>query len=213
MTHPQRLLLFGLCSIALLTIKAREGYAGIQFSDHDFSGYGWSGGQICMVCHTPHNSDMTVVDAPLWNHAVTTATFTPYASATLDATDVGQPNGPSKLCLSCHDGTVGLGDFGGVTGTPRLNPSEPEMLGLDNRDDHPVSFTYDQALALADGELADPADNGDGTVGPGNLPLWGPAKDKMECSSCHDVHNGPNLRPLLRMTTTGSAICLNCHLK
>jgi len=42
---------------------------GISGSAHDFSGNGWSGGQICIVCHTPHNADATVAESPAWRLA------------------------------------------------------------------------------------------------------------------------------------------------
>jgi hypothetical protein len=48
--------------------------------------------------------------------AVTQGTFTPFTSATLDAI-VGDPDGVSKLCLSCHDGVTAVDSFAGTTGT------------------------------------------------------------------------------------------------
>ena len=57
--------------------------------------------QVCVFCHTPHNANPT---APLWNRQLSGQTYSPYASGSLQAT-VGQPNGYSRLCLSCHDGT------------------------------------------------------------------------------------------------------------
>ena len=99
----------------LLVAGASLASAGtIVGSAHDFSGQGWSGGQICVPCHTPHKANITVADAPLWNHALTAATFTLYSSPTLNAT-LTQPGGGSKLCFSCHDGTVAINSFGGTT--------------------------------------------------------------------------------------------------
>lgn len=43
--------------------------ANIEGSKDDFSGSGWTT-EICEPCHTPHNADTTVIDAPLWNHQV-----------------------------------------------------------------------------------------------------------------------------------------------
>ena len=60
---------------------------------------------VCIFCHTPHHASG---DGPLWNHQMSGASYTPYSSSTLKAT-VGQPTGSSRLCLSCHDGTVALG--------------------------------------------------------------------------------------------------------
>jgi len=189
-------------------------HASIVGSDHDFSAKGWSGGRICIVCHTPHSADTSVADAPLWNHDVTQATFITYSSPTLDAT-VGQPSSVSKLCLSCHDGTVAVDSYGGNTGTQYVSGSKKVGTNLSN--DHPISFTYDSALAAADGELLDPAADGDGnpqTVGDGTpyLPLFA---GKLECATCHDVHNTAiqNNPSLLIRPAAGSQICLTCHVK
>lgn len=182
--------------------------AEITGSDHDFSGSGWSGGQICLPCHTPHNADITVADAPLWNHDVTTATFTVYTSATLDAA-VGQPDGTSKLCLSCHDGTVAIDSFGGNTGSNMIGGGG-DNLGTNLSDDHPISFIYDTALAGTDGSLHDPstATSSLGSTIDADLLFAG----SMECASCHDVHNGPGTTgALLRITDSSSTLCLTCH--
>jgi predicted CXXCH cytochrome family protein len=202
-------------TLILLTAVALVGFlpaarAEITGSAHDFSGQGWSGGEICIVCHTPHNADTSVAEAPLWNHEVTTATFTVYTSPTLDAT-VGQPGGVSKLCLSCHDGTVAVDSYGGATGNEYI--SGDELLGTDLSNDHPISFTYDTALATADGELEDPATAPSGLGGTIDEDLL--FNGSMECGSCHDVHNTASAgnEHLLLITNQGSAICLTCHAK
>ena len=183
--------------------------AGIKGSSHDFTGSGWSYGQLCSPCHTPHRADTTVPGAPLWNHEVTTATYTVYSSPTLDATDVGQPTGVSRLCLSCHDGTVALDSFGGATGSSFV--SAPSNVGTDLSNDHPISFTYDAGLAAADGGLHDPTTAGSGLGKSIDEDLL--FNHRVECASCHDVHNTGGYPRLLRMNNTGSALCLTCHDK
>ncbi len=186
--------------------------AQIAGSDHDFSGKNWNNtGEICVVCHTPHNADQNVTSAPLWNHQVTTSTFQVYTSSTFDGT-AGQPDGASKLCLSCHDGTVAVDNFGGKTnGTNFVGGGK--NFGTDLSNDHPVSFTYDQALANADGEIYDPTTQNSGLGGTiaQDLLIGG----KMECASCHDVHNtvAVNGTKLLVKTNNNSALCLTCHAK
>lgn len=193
----------------------------IAGSAHDFSLASWnSTGEICKVCHTPHNAMTGVVDAPLWNHAMTTQTFTVYnqaVSATMNAV-VGQPDGSSKLCLSCHDGVTAVNSFGGGTGaaTPMTGAN---VVGVDLSNDHPVSFTYDAALATADGGLFNPATALSGLGGTINHDLL--IGGKMQCSSCHDVHNNvagsgsPAVFPanLLVKSNAASALCLTCHNK
>lgn len=206
----------------LLTATSLSVSAGtITGSAHDFSVAGWnSTGEICVVCHTPHNADTSVTAAPLWNHVITSKTFVTYASDTLNAT-VGQPSGTSKLCLSCHDGTVALDSFGGSNGATFMTGSV--AVGSDELDnDHPISFTYDQTLITADGALhaldsaaniGSGADVRNGTIS-SNLLFGG----QVQCASCHDVHNKFTVGPtatnkLLRITNDGSTLCLTCHNK
>ena len=150
-----------------------------------------------------------VPDAPLWNHQTTAATFTLYASSTTNAV-IGQPDASSKLCLSCHDGTIALENFGATTtGTHFITGVYNIGTGLNN--DHPVSFTYDAALATADGGLRNPATYASGLGGTiaTDMLIGG----KLQCASCHDVHNKTGLPKLLIKTNGISALCLTCHIK
>ncbi len=198
--------------MVILSLAGLSFAQNISGSAHDFSGETWNpGGEICVVCHTPHNADISVAEAPLWNHEVTAATFTPYSSVTLTAT-VGQPNNSSKLCLSCHDGTVALDNFGGQTGgTDFLSGND--TLGTDLSNDHPVSFTYDAALATADGGLFDPITQSSGVTVSGTIDDDLLLGNMMECASCHDVHNGSGVAMLLKKSNAASALCLTCHNK
>ena len=76
--------------------------------------------QVCVFCHTPHGAE-NVPAAPLWNRKLSGATYTPYTSTSIDATDItATPGGSSKLCLSCHDGTLAIGQVNVANG--QLNP-------------------------------------------------------------------------------------------
>lgn len=200
----------GMLSLAFL-LTAGMAQAAVSGSAHDFSAAGWnSSGEICVVCHTPHDSEITVADAPLWNHAVTAvATYTLYTSATLDAT-LSQPTGVSKLCLSCHDGTVAVDSFGGATGTTFIGSvgTGSADIGTTLVNDHPVSFNYDAAQAL-DAGIRDSTTvvAGIGTIA--DMMFSG----SMQCATCHDVHNTDSNASLLRIDNAGSALCLTCHAK
>jgi len=74
--------------------------------------------------------------------------------------------------------------------------------------DHPISFTYDAALAAADGHLVTPAAT-NRVDAAGLVPLYG---SKMECASCHATHDNANGK-FLRISNAGSALCLKCHVK
>lgn len=212
-------------ALTLSLLTAGVANAGtIVGTAHDLSGQGYSGGEICVVCHTPHNSDITVTTAPLWNHELTTTVFTMYSTGSMDATSDGSPTGSSKLCLSCHDGVTAIDSFGGNAGTTVMVGSSAVGSGGILADDHPISILYDTALSTLDPGLHDPAATnvtvglgGDktrtGTVAALMLP-----DTKVQCGSCHDVHNnfvgpGTNDQPLLRVSKAGSAICLTCHNK
>jgi len=199
-------------SIVVVFAFASVASGQIAGSAHDFSGQGWGTTEICAPCHTPHNADVSVTDAPLWNHDVTTATFTVYSSSTLDAT-VGQPDKNSKLCLSCHDGTVALDSFGGNTGTQFIDAQH--LIGTDLSNDHPVSFIYNAALATTDGGLFDPSivnTSLGGTIET-DLLFGTTGNATLECASCHDVHNGFGNPSLLKIDNNASAFCLTCHNK
>ena len=200
-------LMFFVC--AALTMPSVGAITG---SAHDFSNAGWNTtGEICAPCHVPHNADMTVVNAPLWSHEVTTQTFVLYSSPTFDGSSTaGQPSGTSKLCLSCHDGTIALDNFAGfVGGTNYIQ--DPYNLGTDLSDSHPISFTYDTTLATADGGLFDPSTHNSGLGGTIADDLL--HQNKLECSSCHDVHDEAGVGFLLVKSNAGSALCLTCHDK
>jgi predicted CXXCH cytochrome family protein len=184
-------------------------FGSISGSAHDFSTTGWSGGEICVACHAPHNN-VDVADAPLWNHKISVAVYDLYASPTLTAEDITQPGGVSKLCLSCHDGTVAIDAFGGSDGSHTIG--EGRNLGTDLSDDHPVSFVYDTALAAEDGGLFDPASTPSG-IANGTIEADMLFAGKMECASCHDVHNKYNNVRLLKLSNSSSALCFTCHNK
>ena len=135
--------------------------------------------QVCVFCHTPHGATLGLM--PLWNRKLSNATYIPYSSSSLDANAIqgtlDQPGGSSKLCLSCHDGTLAIGSVNvlnglgsvtqqqsitmtGVAGASGVMASGDgtttgytRNLGIDLTNDHPISVTYSKALADRDGEL------------------------------------------------------------
>ncbi len=206
--------LYTLLSIISFITMSQFGYAQhIAGSAHDFTTQSWNSGvgaEICIVCHTPHNANTSVTNAPLWNHSLSALpSYTMYSSATMNST-AGQPDGSSKLCLSCHDGTVALENFGGVTtGTHPMTGTS--LVGSDLSNDHPISITYDAALASSDGGLFNPTTQVSGLGGTITANML--VGNKMQCSSCHDVHNSAGVSKLLVKSNAASALCLTCHNK
>jgi len=196
--------------------------------------------RICIYCHAAHNT-ITSTEAtaagvtyyPLWNHDLTSLTYTTYQNTTtgdipgeikhqLNA-DIGQPGSISKLCLSCHDGSVGVSSYGnfagGVssskhTGTVTTTGTRFGIgVGGDLSNHHPIGFDYG-AVQAVDLEIRDAS-----SPLLGNNPygmtiadiLWG---GKIECASCHDVHNTQNTGArFLWVEDTNSNLCFSCHAK
>ena len=192
--------------------------AQIAGTSHDFSSESWAPAEnrLCVVCHTTHNSN-AIPSAPLWNHELTAvAGYTLYSSATFDGSgSITNPSASSKLCLSCHDGTVALDSFGGASGSTYLTGSA-QLGGVSGNNlstEHPISFVYNSALSTADPGLFDPS------VAPSGITITGTIDEdmlfsnKMECASCHDVHNKYGNSHLLKLDNTNSELCLTCHDK
>jgi len=191
---------------ALLMLPLAAMAQGISGTSHDFSTASWnSSGEICIVCHTPHDAGATA-DAPLWNHTTTTATYTVYDSATMEATP-GQPSGVSLMCLSCHDGTVALDSFGTAPGTT-TSVTGIFNKGTDLSNDHPISMTYDVA-DLGLNPVSDPS----GTPAGGSIDTDMLFAGEVQCASCHDPHDDAGLANFLVKSNAASDLCLTCHNK
>ena len=192
-------------------------FAEITGSPHDFSGVDSNhrgSGEICKVCHTPHNSNSAEI--PLWWGSLSPRGYTLYGSDTLDAT-VNQPLAPTKICLTCHDGSIASSQPVGCISCHKLvHDGGGGDTNLGN--DHPVSFRYDTALAKTDGALRDPGGTVVTSLGGKTIQEGMLYQDRLECSSCHDVHakkgdSGAANSKLLLVNNTGSALCLTCHSK
>jgi predicted CXXCH cytochrome family protein len=198
--------------VACLAFLAFAAHAGVATTKHNLSVSGpgtlkaASETQICIFCHAPHNN---APSAPLWNRRTPGSTYTPYGSSTALG-NPGQPTGASMMCLSCHDGTIALGDVltratpitlsGGVT----TMPSGASRLATDLSDDHPVSFVFSASLAAARGELVNPA-----TL-TGRVRL--DASGQLQCTACHDPHDDSNGKFLV-MSNQAAALCQTCHVR
>jgi predicted CXXCH cytochrome family protein len=219
----------------LVTFSGGALAAGITGTKHDLSTSG--GGtiksttqsEICIFCHTPHDA-LKNDNIPLWNHTMSAVTtYGVYTSPTINAadmTDVGVADlasaAVSNLCLSCHDGTVAVNSFNNPSNLQPITTMEGGITNITGsanlgsaadalKNDHPVNFTYNTALATADGSLVNPVD----AVGSGlssGVKLY---SSKVQCASCHDPHTSadPTEKAFLRVSMTGSSLCFACHNK
>lgn len=195
---------------SVLSASAAAQSESIVNSPHNLSASGPGGvratseQQICIFCHTPHNA---VPVQPLWNRQTPVSAYRVYSSNSLQALP-GQPTGSSKLCLSCHDGTIALGSVtsrqqpiqmaGGMT---TLAPGKSN-LGTDLSDDHPISFRYDTALVAKSPKLKSPS-----SLPPG---VRLDANQELQCTSCHDSHSN-RFGKFLAMDNSSSQLCNSCH--
>ena len=195
-----------LSAMLVLAMVAVVAVGKITSSKHDFSDEGW-GGEICEPCHVPHGAS-TDNSLPLWGHSNTVASFTMYDNTTnsQDSAAATTVSGASKMCLSCHDGTIAIDAFSGnglagkkINDASGFNRSVVGS-GADLSGEHPISITYDATLFGKDAGLKDPTNVASWLVG-----------DKIECGTCHDVHADTSETNLLRVTMTASALCLKCH--
>jgi predicted CXXCH cytochrome family protein len=158
--------------------------------------------EICVFCHTPHNANP---GAALWNQTPSTTAYTPYTSTTMNAT-AGVPTGSSKLCMSCHDGTVALGStvargqIGGMQGLTGGRLAGAASLGPNLGDDHPIAF-----VPSTGGEIVNP---------PASSPVKLDANGQVQCVTCHDPHRmdaDPTTMKFLVASNASSALCVVCH--
>lgn len=196
--------------------------------------------QVCVFCHTPHGATPNV--KPLWNRALSGATYTPYTSSSLDAQAIegvlAQPGGSSKLCLSCHDGTLAIGNvnvlngagsdatqgtqsitMSGTGGGGVMAPGSGTTTGFtrfldtDLRNDHPISLTYNKTLTDRDGELRN------ATLNPIEATWeWVSGGNRILGVRKHLIQGGSGQqKPVLPLEKTGSATdagqvqCATCH--
>lgn len=223
-------------------LSVATGIGGIYGSDDALD-------RICIYCHAPHHTLTEADAAgikylPLWNHGVTTQFYNTYQSDFGEGPDasgadvgpggaqqfadrhlfngeatLGEPGSVSRLCLSCHDGTVAVNEYGFDPGRAESRGSATNFIvgsfeiggngNLTNH--HPIGFSYIDAAAYDD-ELRDPSTPiGLGDTNIASL-LYG--NGYMECVTCHDVHNTKNSgETFLWVSDVNSQFCLVCHDK
>ena len=219
---------------------------GLTGTGHDFAGLGTPATGLCTFCHTPHKAQS---QALLWNHDLSTNNFTWTETATTAGTTypsfVGNTyNGSTAKCLSCHDGSVAVGDIGWWDAQVPVNLDTTlhdtdefniASTGGSMDGNHPVAmpFPFNNVASTYNGQLtgagivladwkADPqtagirlfTDDGSGGISAGATA----GQTGIECSSCHDPHNGAAVQGdyLLRGLLGGSTadyICIKCHTK
>jgi hypothetical protein len=179
-------------------------------------------GRACAFCHTPHHAvDLGGEYNPLWSHQPTAlAGVIPYQSATFDAQQNGaliDPLiGPSRLCMSCHDGAIAPDQHYGSTnvaptgrfasddfaGYPSTVKNIAVGLGGNFANDHPIGFDIMQSMTDPDIYPDVPTVRtwliaglpGTKVISEGLYKPTATSTEKyMTCATCHDVHNKNNV--------------------
>jgi predicted CXXCH cytochrome family protein len=163
----------------------------------------------CLYCHAPHSA-MAGPMTPLWNQQLSVQSYTSYTSTSYHQTGVQpQLGSTTKLCLSCHDGTVAPGQtvaYGRVAMTGAMKTTS--KFGGDLRSSHPVSLKtplsdapeLNVLLSSASPATSDPKVQLD--------------KGNVECSTCHDPHvQGKDsiVQDFLVRDNANGALCMACH--
>ncbi len=177
--------------------------------------------EVCIFCHTPHSGN---TEKPLWNRHNSKAEAYIFApSQYLASRTPEMPDGVSKLCLSCHDGTVAIGNLINIRGKSQTIPTTYDFLqestgliGTDLSGSHIISIPFDENLIFQwknifrrdclrlpiRKEIPLPPTNYIGEKKPG-----------IQCTTCHDPHDderGKFLR--LGAPDNYSELCEACHI-
>jgi predicted CXXCH cytochrome family protein len=164
----------------------------------------------CTFCHAPHSGWGGVT--PLWNQKLSTKTYTAYTSTTYSQQGNTQPTLgiTSSLCLSCHDGTVGVGQSAAYGQLPTVGAmNSVDSFGTTLTGSHPFSLVLPikdapnlAASLVSQGKTADPT---------GAVKL---INGNIECTSCHNPHvQGTDriAQNFLVRDSSNAQMCLSCH--
>lgn len=203
----------------VLMVPAFAGGGTIANSKHDLSATSTAAiksatqTDTCVFCHVAHNSQPGVA-RPLWSHTMTTQNLTWAPTTTVRGTVLptsitSAALAGSRACMSCHDGTVALGDlFNGLGGTVSgINVTAGKLSGGVNllnpatmQTNHPIGVAKP---AAATGFTAFKV------VPPGTAVNYDSA-GYVQCNSCHNPHDN-TYAPFLKINPAGGAICMTCH--
>lgn len=161
--------------------------------------------EICKFCHTPHSAKPR---NPLWNHELSAVShYRTYRSPSFEPAVQGDQalviDGTSRLCLSCHDGTVALGamvngkgknntDSKRDRGLGAMPPSARGFIGTDLSGSHPISFSVSESL-VARNNAKDTLLNSLAEM-KADPDVHLDENGKVQCTTCHSVHSDKNFQ-------------------
>jgi len=181
----------------------------------------------CATCHTPEQTDYSTL---LWNYTLQATSYRWSDPATTAGTRYptfqgDTYKGPTTKCLSCHDGMLASGFA--VSRGPDISHTHPvatpyPINGSPNtynfvRNGMHIATTEWVANPMASNGIRLFNDDGSGNIVVGVVA----GRTGIECSSCHDVHNGSRVKDQKLVTGLlsgkdrfpGGYLCLQCHVK
>lgn len=171
----------------------------------------------CVTCHIPHGADTTKL---IWNHTLSADTLSfgtgaDTSSGTQLPTDVGASPGTSKYCLSCHDGTIAVGDM--INGTDWGTNTVSGIFdvvgtGGDMDGNHPIEIPYPDQAGATYNSVVTAADSAQYVASPTGVKLIGGTAGAkgIGCASCHNPHNDTNT---FFLRVSEATLCQSCHIK
>lgn len=163
----------------------------------------------CTFCHAPHSGLGGIT--PLWNQKLSQSSYVPYNSSTYNEQGTQPTLGrTSSLCLSCHDGTVAVGQSAAYGQLPMIGSmNSMDSFGTTLTGSHPFSLVLPikdapnlVASLASQGKTADPT---------GAVKL---INGNIECTSCHDPHVqaiDKIAQDFLVRDSSRAQMCLACH--
>lgn len=226
-------------AIPLLVALPMAAFSKVKDTPHNLSGLlpgktSVPGGttQVCLPCHTPHFSEKEggVAVNYAWNHELSAGGWTLHDGA--DAQSM--MNHASRLCLSCHDGTVAIDSFG-LPDTADSTGEKPKTgsvfmpfaarLGTDLTNHHPVGVDYPLTSSRYEKPTGyDPTNPSWSTASytvisadPTLVQTGASARiveGTVQCESCHFAHGSraADTRMFLRVDNSNSKLCSSCHV-
>jgi len=154
---------------------------------------------MCLSCHDGVTS-VAVGDQAVGTNVLLNAPGSNSTNKAVRIDSFPSPGATGKIG-SIYNGDILTGGWGANIG--ELDPTTytaASKINLSN--DHPVSFDWvDGVPGIFAGAPTDP-----------RLRLFGTNR-RMECSTCHNVHDQTSFPPFLVMSNTGSLMCRACHDK
>ncbi len=175
---------------------------------HKFDADNWEYSERCNPCHVYTSNIADTGNGYL----------IAYETDSLNAADTTYLSGISKICVTCHDGTVAT--FG------HDNNASPATADAGTTNNHPVSIAYPIRDSVKT-KLYNPDITLSGLGGTITKDML--KNGRVECTSCHDVHfstektackSCPSPSPAetediqyasLLKTNKKSSLCLTCH--